>query len=261
MCRFVAYRGASTALRPLVFGGTHPLVEQAWRPRELLDGEANADGYAVVWYHEDGDPVRIARPEPIWYDPDLERLLETVRSRTAVASIRNATAGIPIGRAAVAPLTLDRWSFALNGYVRGFHSLKRTLHRRLDDELYEEVRSATDTETLFLLALQAVREGADPGAALLDVVCRVREVLRNAGGGTAHLNMVLSDGRSVAVSRASSVDETNSLYLARGATLLPDGVVVASEALDGDPAWDPVEPQSVVVLTEDGGVERRSIPE
>lgn len=259
MCRFVAYRGAEISLQPLVYGGTHPLVEQAWDPRELLVGHTNADGYGVVWYH-DGEPVRLARAEPIWYDPDLERMLETVRSSTAVASLRNATVGMPIGVDAAAPLTLDRWSFTLNGFVEGFHQrLKRGFHERLPDELYARFRNANDTETLFFLAVHATRQGADPADALLRVVELVHEAVDRADVDLeAQLNMVLSDGETVAVSRASTVRETNSLYVARNPEMCPDGVVVASEALDRDPAWKPVEPQSVIRIDGDGELERRS---
>lgn len=261
MCRFVAYHGPETTLAPLVYGGTHPLVEQAWNPRELLAGHTNADGYGVVWYH-DGEPVRLARAEPIWYDPDLERLLGTIRSSTVVVSLRNATTGMPIGVGASAPLTLDRWTFTLNGYVRGFHErFKRGFHERLSDELYSRLRNANDTETLFMLAVEAIRVGADPAQALIQVVDLVRGALRGSEREfTAQLNMVLSDGETVAVSRASSVQQTNSLYLARDPEMLPSSVVVASEALDPDPAWKPVEAQSVIQVDREGNVEAHPVP-
>lgn len=256
MCRFVAYRGPETSLSPLVYGGTHPLVEQAWAPRELLSGHTNADGYGVVWYHE-GEPVRLARAEPIWYDTDLQRLLETVRTTTAVASLRNATTGMPIGVGASAPLTLDRWSFTLNGYVRGFHRcFKRGFHRRIPDDLYARMRNGNDTETLFMLAIREIRDGADPAEALLRVVELVRDALGSSKEEhAAQLNMVLSDGQVLAVSRTSSEEATNTLYLARSPERFPDGTVLASEALDPDPAWSPVEAQTVVRVLGDGSTE------
>ncbi len=261
MCRFVAYHGSETTVQPLVYGGDHPLVEQAWNPRELLVGQTNADGYGVAWYHG-GQPVRIARAEPIWYDADLERLLETVRSSTVVASLRNATPGMPIGVSAVAPLVLDRWSFALNGFIEGFHPrLKREFHRSLPDELYARLRNGNDTETLFFLAVHEVQQGASAGEALRRVVDRVRGAVNTQHGDLrAQLNMVLTDGRRVAISRASTVRVTNSLYLADDPDLVGEGVVLASEALDQDSAWEPVEPQTVVEIAEDGSVDTFSVP-
>lgn len=266
MCRFVVYRGPDVALRSVIFGGTHSLVEQAWDPRELLVGHTNADGYGIVWYH-DGKPVRLARREPIWYDPDLERLLETVRSGTVVSSLRNATPGMSVGAGGLAPLVIDEWAFALNGYVSGFHDgIKRQIHERLSDPVYRHLRDGSDTEALFLLALQAMRDGADPAGALTHVIRVIRELTEeharnrsdDAGGGLAQLNMILSSGDITAVSRASSVEATNSLYRAHfpaNHESLAGGTVIASEELDADDAWKRVEPQSVLSIAPDGSVE------
>lgn len=250
MCRFVAYAGPERTARAVVFGGSHPLAEQSWAPRELLYGSVNADGYGVGWY-DGGKPVRIARVEPIWYDPDLERLLETVRSSVIVASLRNATPGIPLGPGAVAPLAREGHLFVLNGFVEDFRPrfLRRFLEP-LPDDLFGTLRSTSDTEALFLMALARVREGAGPGEALASVVETVREAVRDEGV-EAQLNMLLADRERVAVTRASSVEETNSLYLARDPSVAPGGVVVASEALSEEPVWIPVEPQSLVVVHAD----------
>jgi len=266
MCRFVVYRGPEATIRTVVFGGSHSLVEQAYDPRELLVGNTNADGYGVVWYRQ-GTPVRIARREPIWYDPDLERLLDTIRSETVVASLRNATPGMSIGAGGLAPLVLDDWCFALNGYVTGFHDgIKRRIHERLSDPVYRHLRDGSDTESLFLLALQAIEDGADLAEALVHVITVVRELVAERKrateaerAGIAQLNMILSHSDTTAISRASSVEATNSLYRASfrdsNGGMLPGGVIVASEALDGDEAWERVEPQTVLALHADGSEE------
>jgi glutamine amidotransferase len=112
MCRLVAYAGPAASLAPLVFGGDHSLWTQSFRPRELLTGSVNVDGYGVVWYG-DGGPVRVASPFPIWHDENLEGLLASVRSPVAVAALRNITAGIPPSETAIPPLVLDEWAFVL----------------------------------------------------------------------------------------------------------------------------------------------------
>lgn len=271
MCRFVVYRGPDVALRNVVFGGSHSLVEQAYDPRELLVGHTNADGYGVVWYRG-ANPVRIARREPIWYDPDLERLLDTIRSGTVVASLRNATPGMSIGAGGLAPLLVDEWSFALNGYVTGFHDgIKRKIHESLSAPVYRHLRDGSDTEALFLLALQAMRDGTDAAGALTHVIRVIRELVAERArateaerAGIAQLNMILSNAETTAVSRASSVEATNSLYRASyrdsDTGLLPGGVIVASEALDGDEAWERIEPQSILAIRADGSEETISVP-
>lgn len=259
MCRFVGYIGDPAPAAPLVFGGTHPLVEQAWAPRELLAGHVNADGYGVSWYR-DGTARRLARAEPIWYDPDLEDLLSEVGSSTIVASLRNATPGIPLGPLGVAPMVLDRWSFVLNGFVEGFRSrFMRRFHALLPDDLHAELRGTSDTEALFLLAVASIRDGAGPGEALAAVVGEVRSAVREEEL-EAQLNMVLTDGEALAVTRASSSARTNSLYLAHGPAQGPGGVVVASEPLDREPGWRPVEPQRLVVVSGDGRIRDEELP-
>lgn len=258
MCRFVAYAGPERTARALVFGGSHPLVKQSWAPRELLYGSVNADGYGVGWYDE-GRPVRIARVEPIWYDPDLERLLETVRSSLVVASLRNATPGIPLGPGAVAPLVREGHLFVFNGFVQDFRPrFLRSFLAPLPDDLFGTLRSTSDTEVLFLMSLARLREGAGPGEALASVVEAVCEAVRDEGV-EAQLNLLLTDGERVAVTRASSVSDTNSLYLARDPSLAPGGIVVASEALSEEPVWSPVDPQSLVVAHRDGTVEAEAL--
>jgi len=254
VCRFVAYAGPERTARALVFGGSHPLVEQSWAPEELLFGSVNADGYGLGWY-DDARPVRFTRNQPIWYDADLERLLETVRSSLILASLRNATPGIPVGPEAVAPLLREGHLFAFNGYVEEFRSLfLRPFLAELPDDLFATLRGTSDTEVIFLMILHRLRSGAGLGTALADVVRAIREAVDERGR-KAHLNLLLADGREVAATRASSVGETNSLYVARDPSLTPGGTLIASEPLTEEPVWTPVEPQSLVTAGTDGAVE------
>ena len=159
MCRLTAYVGEPIAADALVFGGTHSLLEQSYAPQELLHGNLNADGYGVVWYR-DGVPVRAGSARPIWQDDDLRVLLEGAVSGTILAAVRNATPGIPIA-GGNQPLIHGRWSFVLNGYVEEFRaSHMRALRAQLPDELYGHLAGSSDTETLFLLAVDGVQQGA-----------------------------------------------------------------------------------------------------
>lgn len=234
-------------VRPIVFGGTHTLVRQSHDAREMGHGIHNADGYGVGWYL-DGRPVRMRESRPIWHDPELEDVLSCVRSTCSLALVRSASPGIPLDRGEVAPFVLGRWSFGLNGYVRRFHThAMRALRSTLPDELYTRIRGTSDTETLFLLAVAEVRKGASPGTALaraaeracaLEVRCK--------------LNMILTDGRDLAVIRTSNFDETNSLYVAHRHSLAPGGTLIASERLDEAAGWRVVPPHSVIEVTEGG---------
>ena len=163
MCRLTAYVGEPLTADALVFGGTHSLVNQSYVPRELLHGHVNADGYGVVWYRGT-TPVRTGGACPIWQDTDLRTLLEGVSSSTILASVRNATPGIPI-EGGNQPLLHGRWTFVLNGFVENFRtSHMRALRSHLPDDLYGHLSGSSDSETLFLLAVE-IRQRTDRVAA------------------------------------------------------------------------------------------------
>ena len=156
-------------VRPIVFGGTHTLVRQSYDAKEMGHGVHNADGYGVGWYHK-GRPVRIREARPIWHDPDLKDVL-SVRALDLLAGPgAERQPGIPLDKGEVAPFVFKRWSFGLNGYVRKFHThAMRPLRSTLPDELYTQIRGTSDTETLFLLAIAEVWQGASLGMALARV--------------------------------------------------------------------------------------------
>ena len=249
MCRLVAYLGGEISPAHLVFGGTHSLYEQSWAPKEMLSGSVNADGYGVVWYGPHG-PARLAELRPIWYDHDLRSTLSALSSGCIIAGLRNGTVGIPIDRSALLPLVFERWSFVLNGLVPDFRNdHMRALRAGLPDDLYAELRGASDSETLFLLAIAALRGGATQREALE----RVAKVVHDRVGTSApaQLNMVISDGESIVAIRSGTTLETNSLYFARRPPFAPEGVILASEPLDDGAVWEPVDGHSWIEIGPD----------
>lgn len=244
----------------------------------------NADGYGVVWYAEaprvtggnersaspaaaagDADrnarsdrslrPARIAETRPIWRDEEeLRATLGLIGSSCVVAALRNGTPGIPMDRSGLLPLTHDRWTFVLNGFVPRFRERHmRALRASLPDRLYAELRGSSDSETLFLLVMAALEEGAAPLDALR--AC-ARTVAERVGPTEAQLNMLLTDGRKLVAVRTGTVARTNSMYAAAGHPLAPAGVLLSSEPLDEDPTWEPVDGHDAIVVGRDGGVAR-----
>jgi len=251
MCRLLAYTGKATRLADLVFGGDHSLYEQSWNPRELLSGSVNADGYGVAWY-ADGRPARIAEARPIWYDEDLRATLERIESGTVVAALRNGTPGIPVDRSGLLPLVHERWTFALNGFIPDFRSSHmRALREELPDDLYAAICGASDSETLFMLALSELRSGVALREAL---AATARRVKARVGSDEAQLNMLLCDGSTVAAIRSSTVARTNSLYLSEGPPFAEGGTVLASEPPDADSTWTAVDEHSWVEIGSNGEV-------
>ena len=246
MCRLTAYLGAPLRADALVFGGSHSLYEQSYLPQEVIHGSVNADGYGVVWYR-DHTPVRIGGTRPIWQDGELRGVLESSTSPLILAAVRNATPGIPVDDSGNLPLTHGRWSFILNGFVEDFRaSYMRTLRSGLPDDLYGELRGSSDSETLFLLAVSALRDDASLAGALEHVRSVVLEVLRTDH--QTQLTMVLADGQGLAALRTASGEDTNSLYFASGHPMAPSGTLLASERLDDDGSWNSVKPNHVLQL-------------
>lgn len=256
MCRLLAYIGEPATLEPLIFSGEHPLYEQSWAPRELLSGSVNADGYGIAWYSGE-QPARLAEVRPIWFDDDLKRTLSAIESGCVIAALRNGTEGIPVDRSGLLPLVHDRWCFVLNGYIPDFRAAHmRGLREALPDELYSELRGASDSETLFLLTVAELQKGLSMTEALTSTARRVYE---RVGKEEAQLNMVMTDGQSLVAVRSSSVLLTNSLYVAEHPPFAPDGVVLASEAPDEGAVWAAVDGHSWIEVDRTGEVRSEMI--
>ena len=246
MCRLTAWVGEPRTLDGLVYGGSHPLLEQAWAPRELLQGSVNADGWGVAWW-SDERVARLASPRPVWQEADLRGVLAAVEARVAVAALRNATPGLSVDEASVPPLVADGCAFVLNGFVPSFRERHaRALREPLPDDLYARLRGASDAETLFLRVLDALRRGASRGEALADVAGTV--LARVGDEAECQLAMLLADAGGLTVRLASNAERTNSLHVLEGS----GGVLLASEALDDDPAWRRVRPHGVVEVDAGG---------
>lgn len=250
MCRLVAFHGSPTPLSRLVFGGSHSLYRQSWAPRELLSGSVNADGWGVSWWAPgSARPVRLARPEPIWFDPDLRGLLDTLSSHSVLAALRNTTPGLPVDRSGLLPMNRDRWAFALNGYVPAFRARHmRGLREALPDGFYARLEGVSDSETLFHLALASLARGSDPADALVAV--RDRVAGRLGARETSPLTMVLASADGFTALHTTLNGEVNSLYVREGGELVADGVLLASERLDESEGWERVPPHSIVRVRE-----------
>lgn len=249
MCRLAARFGSPASPEALVFGGTHPLAEQAWAPRELLHGTVNADGWGVAWTPVDAAEarmVRLARAEPIWYDPEARTLLGVQRGTAMLAALRNATPGLPVDRSGRLPLVVGDHAFALNGFVPDFRARHmRALRAGLTEAGYGRLTGVSDAETLFLRVLDRIEAGGNPVEALLEE--RESVGARLDAGRAAPLTMVFASPDTVVALHSSAGGPVNSLYLHEAGGPVPGGPAIASEPLTAD-GWVRVPDHSVVVL-------------
>ena len=265
MCRHFAYLGPVCPLAELVLDPPHSLYRQSWAPRTQAHGTVNADGFGLGWYPpgDEDAPARFRRVGPIWADPDLPDLARTLRSGAVLAAVRSATPGTSQDASAAAPFRAGRWLFSHNGAVDAWEQLPEDLAAAAAAEpgapapaaplpasalLALEARS--DSALLWALVQARLAAGEPPGDALAAVTLLVAAVRPGA-----RLNLLLTDGRSIAAVRWG---DTLS-YRADGTRVL-----VASEPFEpaerDDPgSWTAV-PEHTLLLADRSGVGITPLP-
>jgi glutamine amidotransferase len=222
MCRHLAWLGRPRTLSELVLEPPSSLLVQSYAPRRQRYGTVNADGWGVGFYVPGrAEPARWRSARPLWGDASFASLAPVIASGCVLAAVRSATVGMPIEESAAAPFTDGRWLLSHNG--------------RVDRAALPVSPAAESTVDSALLAALVFERGAD---ALGDTV---REVA--AADPAARLNLLATDGTRLL---ATTWGDTLSVLATE------DGVALASEPWDDDPAWTDVPDRHLVVATPDG---------
>jgi glutamine amidotransferase len=247
MCRIAAYLGEEKIpLSSFILEPEHSLLVQSYAPKEMMSGVVNADGFGAGWYvpEVDGEPAVYRSNAPIWADRSFVSIAPRVRSATVFAAVRSATPGLPAEESGVPPFASGPYLFAHNGAIRDFRATAmRPLRDALSDASYSGLLGVTDSETIFALLLDRLRETkANPGdadalaEATAETVRRVSTACKEVGI-HASLNLGVTSGKAMVFARYSTEGPGNSLYFIESGEAFPDAVVVASERLDGDAGW------------------------
>jgi glutamine amidotransferase len=210
----------------------HALVVQSYAPRRQQHGLINADGWGVGFYDPDfrdddhdavsprrwrsaSPPRRWRSASPLWSDPSFASVSPALRSSCVVAAVRSASAGMPIEASASAPFTDGTWLLSHNGVVD-----RAVLPPAPDAE--SVVDSAVLAALIFTRGMDAL------GATIVEV---------GGSDSAARLNIMAADG-----SRLLATTWGDTLSMLRR----DDGVVLASEPYDDDPAWDEIPDRHLV---------------
>lgn len=248
MCRIAAYLGEPIALGKLLLEPPHSLQVQSWAPRELKYAKINADGYGFAWYGDDNRPAVYVNPAAIWTDPNLPHLAHTLVSDLWVASIRSATAGIPVNHANTQPFADDELLFDHNGLVDDFHTgLLPAILAELDPRYLASIRGNTESEYLFAVLRQILANDPDLSmeAALAELMQRLEDW---ADGSRCLLNIVVSDGERLYAARHALGDDCPSLYYTADDEMFPNGQLIASEPLTASTFWQTVPEHQILIL-------------
>jgi gamma-glutamyl hercynylcysteine S-oxide hydrolase len=205
MCRHLAWLGAPVSVASLMLEPSSALLVQSYAPRRQKNGLMNADGWGVGFL--DGAVVRRWRSaQPLWGDTSFASIAPVLSSRCIVAAVRSASVGMPIEPSASAPFTDGSWLLSHNGLV--------------DREVLPATRAAESTNDSALLAALVFERGMD---ALGPTIAEI-----GARDPRARLNILAGNG-----SRLLATTWGDTLSVLRR----DDGVVLASEPYDDDPAW------------------------
>jgi glutamine amidotransferase len=229
----------------------------------------NPDGYGIGTFDEQGRPEVHKRPAAAYEDEQFARSAREEESPTFVAHIRYASEG-GIGLENTHPFELDERLFAHNGHLGGLDRLDARLgeaRRRLEGE--------TDSERLFALITEEIRAAdGNVEAGIERAVGWVAEELP-----VYAINFVLASATDLWAFR---YPEPNTLLMLERAIGGPTGhryldaaspagtvrvrsgaladrraVIFASEQMDEDPGWQPIQSGELVHVGPDIDVRTR----
>jgi len=241
MCRWLAYSGRPIFMDALLFQPHNSLIHQSLLARHAAVA-TNGDGFGLGWYGNRPHPGLFRDVRPAWNDENLRSLSEQIEARLFFAHVRAST-GPQTARANCHPFRHGRWLFMHNGKIGDYARVRRSLEFALEESLYGCRLGTTDSELLFLLAVQEGLE-QDPVGGLARALGRVEQEMARVGAEEPlRLTAALSDGQRLIAFRYSSDGQSPSLFHAEGAAVtVQDGcchfargagsVLVLSEPLD-----------------------------
>lgn len=248
MCRLAAYLGPSILLRQFLLDPPHSLVRQSWAPREMSGAILNADGFGIGWYVDENTPATYLNILPAWSDTNVNGLAASIERPLWIGCVRSATEGQLTGLINTQPFVSGNILYTHNGFVRDFNpAFKTRCHERLQPEILAGINGSTDSEFLFAIMRQQLREHADAGlqACLLESLAMMADII---GDGSALLNFIVTDGKQLYAVRHAVRADCPSLYFNVADSAYPEACLVASECLTTADTWQAVPANHLLVL-------------
>lgn len=257
MCRMIGYLGGpEVTLSSLVLEPDHSLLVQSYAPREMISGVVNADGFGAGWYApwSSDEPAVYRSNQSLWADRTFAGIAPKIRSSSIFAAIRSATPGLPVEESGVPPFASGPFTFMHNGAIKDFrHTAMRPLRDGLSHESYSWLLGTTDSETIFAILLDHLKETGDLAGATAATLRDV-SIVCGALGAYASLNLAVTNGEEMIFTRYSTEGPGNSLYFIQDGRAYPGSTVVASERLDGERGWQQIPEQNLLSVDNESGV-------
>lgn len=252
MCRMLVFRSnRARRVADLLVESPHSLQRQSCRDRR---GEQHGDGWGIAAYAGER-PTVVRRPTSAVEDAEYARAAAQVEAPLVIGHVRQASVGAT-SAANCHPFTWGRWTFAHNGTLQAFAEVRPRLIAETSACLASARQGDTDSECVFLWLLSGLAqdgidlEGEAPGVESLVRLFRTA-IPRLAGWSDAEnppepsrLNLVLTDGRALAVSRWG-----HSLWRRQADNSGAREAIAASEPVDGvGEGWDEVPDRAILAV-------------
>lgn len=259
MCRLLGYLGTPVSLETFLTQPKHSLVAQSYQPQEMTAGLMNVDGFGLGWHASQLDqlPYCYRNILPIWNDPNFEELCRYIVSGSFLAYVRSATIGQSLQLSNCQPFRDLQLLGIHNGFIDNFRqTLYRPIRESLSDQRYQTIEGTTDSEHILALFYETLAQ--NPELTLLDALAQTLNRIKTWAASynvRVSLNVILSNGHSMVVSRYAYPDSPPSLYwLAVNQPVT--GVLVASEPLDADDqmqsnlrgCWQPIPANTLLTI-------------
>ncbi len=251
MCRMAAYLGPEITLHPFLYAPPHGLVQQARAPQELRYATINADGFGFGWFDPAQRPASYVNPAPIWNDPNLPALAQSLLSPLWIGFVRSASDGMAVNHDNTQPFRDGELLFTHNGFLDQFNTyLRPAISAALLPDVAGAIRGNTDSEFLFALFRQILAEDNELAleTALAELCARVDEWTDDH---PALLNFIISEGSRLYAVRHACNDLCPSLYYTTDHDAFPGAQLIASEPFDDTGIWQPVPEHHILILDPD----------
>lgn len=282
MCRLVAYLGHEILLEDVLVKPINSIIMQSLHARESSI-PTNGDGFGLGWYvpQISDKPALFTSIAPAWNDNNLLHLTAKIKSPSFFAHVRAASSG-GVTQFNCHPFIFDKWMLMHNGEIFDFLRVKRHMRHLLDDDVYNWVKGASDSEHLFGLFIQLAK-GKD-----LSNIITVADLLEEsinqtlklmqqfATPGPCYFNVCLTDGKRLIASRYCS-DKTAvpvTMHYSVGSQFVAENghyhmvkrcgknkaLLVTSEMLtDFDAEWQIVPPNYLMIVDADLSIQLRPL--
>jgi len=253
MCRIAAYIGEEIKLETLVLNVPHNLMVQSYAPKELISGSVNLDGFGCSWYNRkvESNPAQYATLLPLWADYRFPSIAKAVTSSVIIAAVRNATPPLPNELSAVQPYANGKYMFVHNGFIKDYEKYRRKMENDLPDEQFSGIQNRSDSAVIFAVFMWKLSELKNSEHPIRDALINTLDWIKGFDSEvniSANLNIGISDGENLTFIRHEIDGVCNSLYYNPSHKLLPNGVFIASEALDDDAGWIAVPDNSMIEI-------------